>query len=413
MRRVTVDPDRKILHVQGGALWKHVDEAAAEHGLATVGGTVNHTGVGGLTLGGGYGWLTGSYGLVVDNLLEVEMVLADGSIVVASKDENQELFWAVRGAGHSFGVVVRFTLAAYEMKHTVWAGVMVFGTDQLERVVEFANHLVTISKGEAGMLVGVTCPPPAFAPAVVTLAFYNGTKAKGEEFFAPLIQIGPLVNQVTDIPYQQVNALLNEVGGAGGRKAMKGPSFITPLDPAFARAVLNELTLLNERIPDAKATLILFEFHNQSKVSEAADTAMAFAGRYGYQNGLIGAKWTDPAHDADCRAWVRSMAQKFHRERERVMNEQGMHPESGGFGEYGNYDGKSSTAELFFVCFGFGSLGLGTGKGLANVDLNTGLGGDLRSVYGVNVDRLRKLKARFDPDNVFNRSQGLLPVAAS
>lgn len=99
MRKVEIDPIEKTITAQGGCIWEDVDEAAGEHGLATVGGTVNHTGIGGLTLGGGYGWLCGKYGLTIDNLLEVQMVLANGDVVRASDKENTDLFWAVRGSG--------------------------------------------------------------------------------------------------------------------------------------------------------------------------------------------------------------------------------------------------------------------------------------------------------------------------
>lgn len=104
MNSVKVDTGAKTVAFGGGCKWKEVDEECAEHGLATVGGTVNHTGVGGLTLGGGYGWLSSKHGLTIDNLVGVELVLADGRIVNASDSENQDLFWAVRGAGQNFGV---------------------------------------------------------------------------------------------------------------------------------------------------------------------------------------------------------------------------------------------------------------------------------------------------------------------
>jgi FAD/FMN-containing dehydrogenase len=141
MRRVTVDPTNRAVIAQGGALWEDVDRAAAEHGLATVGGVINHTGVGGLTLGGGYGWLSGQYGLVVDNLLSVTLVAADGRILTASVDENPDLFWAIRGAGHNFGVVTEFKIQAFEQKNEVYAGLLAFTPDELERVIEFSNTL--------------------------------------------------------------------------------------------------------------------------------------------------------------------------------------------------------------------------------------------------------------------------------
>ncbi|KAL8695895.1 MAG: hypothetical protein Q9224_003092, partial [Gallowayella concinna] len=114
MRTVNVDTVSKTITAQGGCLWVDVDTAAGEHGLATVGGTINHTGIGGLTLGGGYGWLSGQYGLVIDNLISVDMVLADGRNITVSATENEDLFWAIRGAGQSFGVATSFTYRAYD-----------------------------------------------------------------------------------------------------------------------------------------------------------------------------------------------------------------------------------------------------------------------------------------------------------
>ncbi len=120
MRHVSVDPETKIITAQGGCIWADVDNAAADHDLAAVGGTVNHTGIGDLTLGGGYGYLTPAHGMVVDNLLSVQLVLADGSIVTASQSENTDLFWASRGAGIGFGVATSFVYQAYEQKEPVW-----------------------------------------------------------------------------------------------------------------------------------------------------------------------------------------------------------------------------------------------------------------------------------------------------
>jgi FAD/FMN-containing dehydrogenase len=119
MRGVSVDTEKKTVTAQGGAWWEDVDAAATKYGLACVGGTVSHTGIGGLTLGGGYGFLSGEHGLVVDNLLEVEYVLADGTIVTASEKENQDLFWAARGAGAGFGVATRFTYRAHDQKNMI------------------------------------------------------------------------------------------------------------------------------------------------------------------------------------------------------------------------------------------------------------------------------------------------------
>jgi len=153
MRDISVNPQTKIVTAQGGCLWGEVDRAAELNGLAVVGGTVNTTGVGGLTLGGGYGYLVGQHGLVIDNLLEVEMVVPDGNVVIASRDTNKALFWAVRGAGASFGVVTSFKFQAHEQKKPVWGGTLVIKEHQLDSVVAFANKFL-----EVGFLLNLCSP---------------------------------------------------------------------------------------------------------------------------------------------------------------------------------------------------------------------------------------------------------------
>ena len=219
MRSVSVDPVAKTVTAQGGALWSDVDTEAEKYGLVAVGGTVNHTGIGGLTLGGGYGYLTGKVGLVIDNLLEVEMVLADGSIVIASEEENVDLFWAVRGAGASFGAATKFVYRGHEQKGLVWGGMLIFPKTQLEQVVSFANTVFDASSdGKATILMGFGAPPPAFQPVVMAVVFYNGEEEEAKKFFEPLLSLGPLANMTTAMPYSGANAMLNAAMGSGIRR---------------------------------------------------------------------------------------------------------------------------------------------------------------------------------------------------
>ncbi len=208
MRRVTVNADKRQLHIQGGALWMDVDDAAWAHGLATVGGTVADTGVGGLTLGGGYGVLSGAYGLVIDNTIAFELVLANGDIVRTSKDQNPDLFWGMNGAGQNFGVTTEFVLQAYPQER-IYMGTMLFpATDEVvSKIVAALNELYKVkqtsqgpqtkSKGKAMSLVGFAKPPPAEGKTMVLMnAVYDGPEDEGKAMFRPFFDIGPAVNQM-------------------------------------------------------------------------------------------------------------------------------------------------------------------------------------------------------------------------
>ena len=206
MRKILVDPASETVAIQGGATWEEVDQAAFKEGLAVVGCTNSSTGVGGTTLGGGFGWLTGRHGLVIDNLVSVKMVLANGSIIAASADEHQDLFWAVRGAGQGFGVVTEFVLRAHRQRSSVFGGLVYFSTEQLTAVVDFANQFDRQAKGDEGLFFGFTTRPhDPRSTAMVALLFYNGPRDAAEAFFAPLLALGPLQNDTKEMPYPEMN----------------------------------------------------------------------------------------------------------------------------------------------------------------------------------------------------------------
>ncbi|KAI9789074.1 MAG: hypothetical protein M1833_002772 [Piccolia ochrophora] len=373
MRQVVVDTENRTITAQGGCLWADVDTAAGERGLATVGGTVNHTGIGGLTLGGGYGWLTGKYGLVIDNLLEVEVVLADGQVVKASEKENTDLFWALRGAGQNFGVATQFTYRAFEQKNLVWAGVMVFGRDQIDGVVAFANHVAKVSQGDAGMLLVLGTPPLAPAPAIMTPVFFNGPEDKAKDFFAPLLELGPAVNMTSEMPYAMVNGLANAANCHGGRKTMKGPNFSTPIDPRDVSELLDGVTSLLQTIPDATGSHIVLSFLNSSRTLEQAHTSAAFANRGDHQVCIVLAQWTEVEHDSACREWTRKTCEKLGEISTKKKDSSGLERSSEGVGGYGNFNGSETLPSA-------------------------------REIFGVNHDRLKTLKERYDPENIFNKS---------
>ncbi|KAH3204460.1 hypothetical protein KXV92_008368 [Aspergillus fumigatus] len=363
MNSVSVDPAAKTVTVGGGATWKEVDEAAAAHGLAAVGGTVNHTGVGGLTLGGGYGWLSGQYGLTIDNLLSATVVLATGQVVTASATENADLFWGLRGAGYNFGVVTSFTFRAHEQPNPVYAGLLAFPPDQVEAVIEQLNRTLEHPDPRSGAICIFAQPPGAPVPMVNVIVFYNGTQAQGEKRFAGLLALNPVVNTTATIPYSQVNALQNPMATYGGRKSFKGVFFHPPLAPSFARSMLDDLTARLQAEPDLAASALLLEFYDMRAICAVPREAMAFASRSRTQNGLINLRWTDARKDGEHRAWARERQTRWKAELDARVQE--------GVPQYINY------AE----------------PGDSVVD----------NIYGENLGRLQELKAKYDPHNVFHK----------
>ncbi|TVY83661.1 FAD-linked oxidoreductase [Lachnellula suecica] len=340
MRVVTVDAEKKTATVQGGALWADVDLELAKYELATVGGTVNHTGVGGLTLGGGYGYLTGQYGLVIDNLLEVELVLADGSIVNASESQNPDLFWAARGAGRNFGVATSFTFQAYEQRKPVWAGLLVFPKEKLDEVITAANQLYKLGGGRNWTTVGFGSFPPILRTSILVVAFFDGPEDEAKGLYEPLLNANPLVNTTGLMPYPSANSMLNHAMPHGLRRGMKGSAFMAPLDTKFAASIFKDVEDFVQKVPDAESSTILFEGVSFEKVIAVPQRATSFTNRGAYGSVLIMPVWTDSKYDNDCREWMRAMATKCRAEfslrkekgTDEVTNE--------GVGEYVNYDGK-------------------------------------------------------------------------
>lgn len=334
MRNVTVDVEKKTITAQGGALWVDVDTAAGEHGLATVGGTVNHTGIGGLTLGGGYGWLSPKYGLTIDNLLSATAVLADGRIVTASETENSDLFWALRGAGHNFGVVVDFTYRVYEQKNEVFCGALAFTPDKLESVVEVLNAHLAQPDINSGAVCVFAAMPTSPKPMVVAIIFYNGSEDAGRKHFAGLFALDPVLIDTGMAPYTKVNSLMNQSAVHGGRRSFKGVFFAPPFRPAFAREVFEKFSAKVEGEPEMAGSAFILEFFDMKKVCEPKLTDTAFANRSSSRNGVLTTRWESAAKDADMRAWARDVQLMFKKE----MESQGICTEkTGPVPQYINY----------------------------------------------------------------------------
>lgn len=201
-----------------------------------------------------------------DNLLSVEIVLASGELVTASKDTNPDLFWAIRGAGQNFGVVTSFTFAAYP-QFTVYAGTLIFLPEKLPEIVAFANKFHKTNNGDQVLLWGFSCPPPLKAPVVLAQIFHNGDEAFAKEFFKDLLELGPVVNTAATIPYEKLNGLLNHTAGFDGRKQFGGGAFKLPLNPIFVQAMLGDFLDFISARERMNESLMIFEVVPYKKVS--------------------------------------------------------------------------------------------------------------------------------------------------
>ncbi|CAI7623742.1 unnamed protein product [Penicillium crustosum] len=318
LRRVNVDPVSQVLTAQGGVLWEDIDVAAAQYGLAVVGSTLNHIGVAGATLGGGYGWLTGQYGLAIDNLLWAKMILADGSVVTASEDQNQDLFWAIRGAGQSFGVAIEMSFRAHKQNHPVFAGTLLFSADKLPRIVDFVNRFETITNGKQGFWFGFTASPSMAECAILVVVFYNGNQTDAEEFFSPVLSLDPVVNETQMLPYDSLNGMLNAMDTmsrrrshegfdimfpvdeiVGPRKSLRGSNITLPLDPNLAISIYHEFGGILRNFSTARDSILLFELLPNTQVAKVHNDATAFASRGPYYNASSLFRWHDPRLDEE------------------------------------------------------------------------------------------------------------------
>jgi len=252
LNQVHVDVESRRALAGGGTTWKIFDTAAQQHGLATTGGLVSSTGIGGFTLGGGIGNLVRKYGLTCDNLLSVELVTADGSVVHASESQNSELFWALRGGGGNFGVATRFELALHAVGPLVLGGPVFYPGEQAAQVVGGWRDLLEEMPDELSTLINLSTAPPApFLPAnwhfkkvVALAACWAGEPAEGKEVVKPLRALGtPITDLLGPIPYLDLQQLVDPLWEAGAANY-------------FTSAFL-------DRLPD-EAIEILTEYHKRS-----------------------------------------------------------------------------------------------------------------------------------------------------
>ncbi|MEU3617941.1 FAD-binding oxidoreductase [Streptomyces sp. NPDC006872] len=249
LRKVTVDPETRIVRAQGGALLADLDQATQEYGLVVPAGSNSTIGVGGLTLGGGLGSLMRRFGATVDNLLACELVTADGRRVRADKDTNADLFWALRGGGGNFGVVTAFEFQAHQVGPDVVSGMLVYSLDQAADVLTALDDTMASAPRELGLTVAITpapplpmLPPEAHGhPVLLLLPVYSGDPADGEKAIAPLAALGsPLANLVGTSPWLRTNSMSDAAAPAGLRSVSRG-GYLSALGGEAVSALLGQV----------------------------------------------------------------------------------------------------------------------------------------------------------------------------
>jgi FAD/FMN-containing dehydrogenase len=299
MKQITVDPGRRTARVQGGALWLEMDAATQAHGLAVTGGTVSNTGVGGLTLGGGIGWLGGLYGATVDNLLSAEVVTADGKLRRASETEEPDLFWALRGGGGNFGVVTEFEFQLHPVGQ-VLGGMVLHPLDQARDVLRFYRDFVPTLPDEAEVHAGLLSP--GGSPVLALLFGYNGPIEEGERVLAPLRQFGqPIMDSVGAMSYGARQVLLDAPNAVHGLQRYWRSAFTEELSDAL----IDEFLAAAARFSSPMNALLMFYIHGAICRRGASDTAFS-ARRPQWDIDAIGC-WTDPEESATHIAWVRAV----------------------------------------------------------------------------------------------------------
>lgn len=369
MRDVTVDPTARIAKVGGGALWRDVDAATQVHGLATPGGLISDTGVAGLTLSGGIGWLRAKHGLSIDNLVGADIVTADGSLIHTSADENPQLLWALQGGGGNFGVVVQFEFALHEVGPEIMFAAPIYlvedGPEPIRAWRDFlAKHGDRVgSLCEFSTAGGEDFPEEHWGKRVFTLAcVYNGDAAEGEALLQPLRELGPMSADFSGrMNYCDVQQLFDTLMPAGEFRCYWKARYLNELSDEMIDLAMADASAA----PSDNSLSSLWNFGGAT--AKVPADATAFGDRsMGWMYSLDGV-WSDAADDAANIAWSRNGWSNSER-----------------FGQHGR-------AYLNFP-----------GHGEDNSDLT-------RASFGPNYDRLVEVKTKYDPQNRFRFNQNIAP----
>lgn len=368
IKYVHVDPAARTVRVGGGCTWGDVDHAMYAFGLAVPSGIISTTGVGGLTLGGGMGHLTRKYGLTIDSLLAADVVLADGSFVVASAEENTDLFWAIRGGGGNFGVVTSFLFQAYPVQ-MVCAGPMLWDLDEASDVMKwYREFIVQAPDGINGFFAFLTVPPGPPFPEALHFKKMCGivwcsteTLEEANRILDPVRKLrNPAFEFFAPMPYPMLQSMFDGLYAPGLQWYWKA-DFVDDLsDEAIALHIKH-----GSELPSLHSTMHLYPINGAAHKVGSKDTAWSYRGAT-WSEVIVGVD-PDPANVDQIKAWAKSYWEALH-------------PYGAG-GAYVNF-------------------------------MMEGEGEDrIRASYGDNYERLARTKAKYDPDNFFNVNQNIWPAS--
>jgi FAD binding domain/Berberine and berberine like len=306
MSQVRVDPEKRVAWCGGGANWGQLDRETQAFGLAVTGGRMPDTGVGGLTLGGGSGWLERKYGFTVDSLLSVEMVTADGRLVIASAERNPELFWALKGGGGNFGVVTGFEFRLHEVGPLVYGGMMMFPIDAAVDLLKAYRAFMEEAPDEICTGSAVLCAPPEEfvpeevrgKPVLAIIGCYVGPPEAGETAFAPLHEWGPALAMMQPMPYTVVQQLISP-GNPPGRQHYWKAGFLRELSDA---AIEKFVAHASDVVSPFQASLMLPLGGAFARAPEGETPLNYRDAKWDYH--VLG-QWADPAEADRNVTWVR------------------------------------------------------------------------------------------------------------
>jgi FAD/FMN-containing dehydrogenase len=367
MKRVDVDPKRRTARVGAGATLADMDGATQAHGLATPLGVNSTTGVAGLTLGGGFGWLSRMHGLTVDNLSAAEVITADGESLRASEDENSDLFWALRGGSGNFGVVTAFEYRLHDVGPEVLSGLIVHPFDDAREVLDRYREFADDAPDEVNpWFVVRKAPPLPFLPSevhgrmiLILPVFVAGDMDAAKPLVEPLRAIGkPIADVVGPHPYAGWQQAFDPLLTPGARNYWKSHNF-----PALDDGALDSIVEYSGRLPSDQTEIFVARMGGAMNRKPADATAYPHRDVEYLMN--VHTRWEDPGEDEGCVAWAREFFDTMAR--------------------------------------------YATGSVYVNF-MPTDETGRVKAAYGPNYDRLAELKKRYDPDNFFHLNQNIAPA---